>query len=81
MVELVVGQVRPHTAIVLAVKCPLLQALLGHGFTQQVGIGFVVELVKSDAYAIVGGVVPCVHPTIHRTPKAAHVGVTGLPGQ
>ena len=67
-IESLVGQVNPYRSVVFFVKNALLQAVVHHVFSEQVGIAFKIIFVKIDPQGFVGRVKTVVNPLVHFFP-------------
>ena len=68
-VKSVFGKVHPNGAIVLLEKEALGESSFNMLLAEEIGVGFVVELVKRHPHVGVGGIEPIVNPAIHGFPK------------
>ena len=79
LVESLLGEVGPHRTVGTAVEEAFLESLLHLLLTFEVGLAFVVYLVKRHAQCLVGLVEALIHPLVHLLPKCAHLGIALLP--
>ena len=79
LIQSVFGKISPNRPIFATIERTTYQPLFYFGFALEIGVRFVIYLIKRNAHALIGLIKTGVYPAIHLRPKSAHFGIVRFP--
>ena len=79
LVESLIGEVGPHTIILMALEKTVGQSFLYFSLSFEVGLRFVIDLIEAYTEFLVSLIETGIYPVVHLLPQGTHLGVVLLP--